>query len=166
MQEELEAIIRKQIIDLTLLQYNKPYIWGKHGPDSFDCAGLIWYIFNEILDIDLYDRGIGISTTTQMMTSYYGLLTIYNELSKNKNISLIKPGDIVFLHNQSLKDNLPSSNNKYPGHCGIYLSNGEFVHASKKLGRVIISNFHNNDYWKRILVANKDIASDIKILKK
>ena len=164
MKDNNELLIRKDIIDLALLQYDKPYIWSKHGPESFDCAGLIWYIFNEVLDIDLYDRGIGLSTTTQLMTSYYGLLKLYNEYSDNKNLSSINTGDIVFFHNQSLKSNLPQDNNKYPGHCGIYLSDGKFIHASKKLGRVVISNFHNNDYWKRVLVATKDIASDTKIL--
>ena len=38
--------IRKQIVNLALSQYGKPYVWGGHGPDNYDCAGLIWYIYN------------------------------------------------------------------------------------------------------------------------
>lgn len=159
-----EIDIRDKIITLALEQYNKPYIWGSHGPDSFDCAGLIWYIYNKILDIDLYNNGIGISTTTQMMTSYYGLLRLYNQMDSNKDLSLIKPADIIFFHNQSLDDDIPKEDNKFPGHCGIYLSDNEFIHASKKMGRIVISSFDKKEYWKRSLVASKDIVSDNKVL--
>lgn len=52
---------------------------------------------------------------------------------------------------------IPKDNNKYPGHCGIYLGNNEFIHSSKVKGKVVISNFTKNDYWKRVLVASKDV---------
>lgn len=69
---------------------------------------------------------------------------------------------MFFFHRQSLSEFSPNKNNKYPGHCGIYLGNSEFIHSSKAVGCVVISNFNKNNYWKNVLVANKNIISDFK----
>lgn len=161
-----EIILREKIIKFALKQYSKKYVHGCHGPNSFDCAGLIWYIYNTIIKIDLYYQGIGLSTTTKIMTSKYGKITLYEENQIKKNLEVLNKGDIVFFHRQSMNDSEPKENNKYPGHCGIYLDNNYFIHCSKPKGKVIISNFNNNIYWKKTLVASKNIISDVKILSK
>lgn len=157
-----EIELRNQIVNLALLQHKKLYEYGKHGLDAFDCAGLVWYIYNTILNIDLYSKGYGLSTTTMLMTSKYGKLTLFQEADKIKNLNLIKNGDIIFLHTQSLKDNAPLSNNKYPGHCGIYLGEEKFIHASKPKQCVVISDFTKNDYWLKVLVGSKNIFEENK----
>ena len=132
------------------------------GADTFDCAGLIWYIFNEILDINIFEEGIGISTTTKIMTSKYGILTLYKEDDINKDISLIKSGDVLFFHKQSLKDHKPRSDNKYPGHCGIYLSSHQFIHSTRSKNGVVIGDLRKD---LNVLVGSKDIVNDEKIHK-
>ena len=92
--------IRYEIIRNALLQIHKPYEHGKHGPDSFDCAGFVWYVYNKTLGINIYDDGIGRSTTTMIMTGAYGKLTYFNENVLDKNIKLINPGAILFFHTQ------------------------------------------------------------------
>lgn len=154
---------RDEIVNFSLEQLDKPYIHGMHGPDSFDCAGLVWYIYNELLGIDIYENGYGLSTTTKIMTSGIGNITLYKESLKHKNISLIKRGDILLFHRQSKEDSEPSEDNKYPGHCGIYLGDNQFIHAKRSKGKVIISNL--NKYWKSVLVGSMDIL-DSKILKR
>lgn len=161
-----ENELREKIIKLALLQYHKLYEHGMNGPDSFDCAGLVWFIYNEIFDINLYSNGFGLSTTTKIMTSSYGSLRLYNEQEPSKDLSLIKSGDVLFFHRQSMNDTIPKVDNKYPGHCGIYLGDNYFIHCSRPKGQVIISNFDNNEYWKKVLVANKDILSNSKILER
>lgn len=146
--------IRDEICKLVLNQYNKKYVHGSMGPDTFDCAGLVWYIYYYFYHRDIFYKGYGKSTTTMIMTSNYGILTIGNDLS------VLNKGDIVLLHRQSLKDNEPKVDNKYPGHCGIYIGENSFVHASGTEKRVVISSF-NNDYWAKKLVASKDIVSDL-----
>ena len=146
-----EIILREKIIKLALMQHNKPYIHGMHGEDGFDCAGLVWFIYHELFNINIYDGGYGLSTTTKIMTSNYGLL--------NKDVNSINGGDILFFHRQSLNDDIPKEDNRYPGHCGIYLYDNKFIHSLKSEGRVVISNFKENDYWKKVLVASKDIVS-------
>lgn len=155
-----ETELRYKIIKLALLQYHKLYVHGSNGPDTFDCAGLVWFIYNEILNINLYENGFGLSTTTKIMTSNLGKTTLFEEDNMNKDLSLIKDGDIVFFHRQSLNDRMPKISNKYPGHCGIYLGNNNFIHASRAKMKVVISNFEKNNYWKDVLVASKDVFID------
>lgn len=146
--------IRDEICKLALDQYNKKYVHGSMGPDTFDCAGLVWYIYYYFYHKDIFYKGYGKSTTTMLMTSKYGILHLGNDLS------ILKRGDIVLLHRQSLKDTEPTPYNKYPGHCGIYIDDNYFIHASGTEKRVVISSF-NNEYWVKKLVASKDIVSDL-----
>lgn len=152
----MEDELRAELINLAYYQINKPYMHGMHGPDSFDCAGLIWYLYDEIMHINLYKDGYGVSTTTMIMTSSYGKITYFKENSLDKNINLINPGDILLFHRQSLNDNEPRENNKYPGHCGIYLGNSDFIHCTKKYN-VHLNNLDSDAYWQKKLVASKDI---------
>lgn len=153
---------RDKLISLALLQYGKKYVHGMMGPDTFDCAGFVWYVYKLVYGINIFQDGFGKSTTTMIMTSKYGNITLFNQLQKDT--SLIKKGDIVLLHRQSLKDNEPKEDNKYPGHCGIYLGDNRFIHASGTEKKMVISSF-NNKYWKDILVASKDVVGDSKIYK-
>ena len=81
-------------------------------------------------------------------------------MEKNKDLSLIKEGDIVFFHRQSLNDSNPTEFNKYPGHCGIYLGDYKFIHASRPKQKVIISDFTKNEYWINVLVGFKNIVDE------
>lgn len=160
MNETLNFELREKLIQLALLQYQKRYEHGKTGPDTFDCAGLVWYLYYSIFVINIFrNSGYGLSTTTKIMTCNYGRLLVYKE-NIRKDLCLIRNGDILFFHRQSISDNEPKIDNKYPGHCGIYLGNENFIHASRVKEKVIISNFNNNPYWNDVLVGSKDIISD------
>ena len=160
--------IREEIIKFALLQIHKPYVHGMHGPNSFDCAGFVWYVYNEILGINIYDNGVGCSTTTKIMTSDYGKITYFNEFVLDKNIKLINPGDILLFHTQSKKEFVPKEDNRYPGHCGIYIGDGRFIHCTRlnNHNQVIKTNFEISKHLYEILVGSKDIISDEKVLKK
>lgn len=146
-----DEVLKEKLIKLALLQYKKEYKHGGHGPDIFDCAGLIWYLYNTIYDIDVYQDGYGMSTTTRIMTSSVGLLATEDILTS------LELGDIIFFHRQSMQATGPAPDNHYPGHCGIYLGEHNFIHASRPKGQVVISNFDKNDYWQRVLVGRKTI---------
>lgn len=151
--------IREEIKELVLKQKNKKYVHGRHGLDSFDCAGLVWYVYNEILGIDLYEIGFGESTTTKMMTSTYGKITLYEDNVLEKDLSLLKTGDILFFHRQDKDEVIPRVDNKYPGHCGIYLGNNKFIHCTRKRGKVIINDLEKSEYWRKKLVGSKDVVT-------
>ena len=100
------------------------------------------------------------------MTSNYGKLILFEEKNINKDLKLIRKGDVIFFHRQSFEDNIPKVDNKYPGHCGLYLGDNYFIHCTISKKRVVISNFEKNMYWNRVMVGSKDILSDALILKR
>ena len=156
--------LRNKIIELALKQKHKPYVYGEKGPDAFDCAGFVYYLYKKLLNIDLYETGIGKSTTTKIMTCKYGTITYFEESSLNKNINLINKGDILFFHTQSKQDYQPLEINKYPGHCGIYLGDGKFIHCTTlhNHNQVIKTSFTKCKSLYKKLVAIKDIISTYK----
>ena len=40
-------------IKLLKEQVGKPYVWGANGPDSFDCSGLVRYVYKNALGKDI-----------------------------------------------------------------------------------------------------------------
>ena len=154
-----KEILKNKLIKLALLQYKKKYLHGEHGPDTFDCAGFVWYLYNEVFGINIYDDGIGLSTTTKIMTGSYGKLYLFDEFCDNKDISLLDAGDILFFHRQSKGEFKPCIDNKYPGHCGIYLGDNYFIHCSGTKKEVRINKLVKEKYWIKKLVGNKNIIS-------
>ena len=152
---------RNNLIEFAMLQLDKKYVWGSQGPEEFDCSGLTYYLFKELFNIDINKNGIGLGDTTKQMTNNLGILKEYKEDDPNKKDYLkdINIGDLIFFHKQSMEENHPSPNNRYPGHVGIYLGNEKFIHASSNAGKVIISPL--TDEWLKSLVASRDIINSI-----
>lgn len=77
-----------------------PYVWGGTTPSGFDCSGLMQYVYRE--------NGIDISRTT--------FTQIKEGTAVNKEN--LQPGDLVFFG--SWED---------PHHVGMYIGNGQYLHA-------------------------------------
>ena len=82
------------------------YVWGASGPDTFDCSGLVWWACNE--------NGVKFERTTASQLSKMGKSVKYEEL---------QAGDIITFKTD------PS----YISHVGIYIGNGQMVHALTEL---------------------------------
>lgn len=89
----------QQVVSLARSKLGCPYEWGAVGPDSFDCSGLVYWIFNTEL-------GISVPRTTYGYASYKGT-------DKEVSMNDIQPGDILLT----------------PEHAGIYIGNNEYIHA-------------------------------------
>lgn len=161
----MKELYQKNIVELAMTKLNMPYVWGATGPDSFDCAGLTYYIYKELFNIDIEKSGYGAGSTTKQMTNNIGVLKKYKEddTKKKEYIKELNIGDLLFFHRQSLEDNGPTPNNRYPGHVGIYIGNNMFIHSSSDEEKVIISPL--DDYWLKVLVGSRDILSSIIIHK-
>ena len=115
-----------------LLEYARsklgcPYVGGKFGPNSFDCVGFTYWCYKQV-GVKLKDRPEKQANDTQFME------VSYSELA---------PGDLVYFHSDENKTKASLA--------GIYLGDGEFIHASSKKEAVIISQMvsHDSDYYKR-----------------
>ena len=95
-----------------------PYVWGGSSPSGFDCSGFVQYVFKQ--------HGITLNRTTK--TQYqHGIYVAKGNL---------QPGDLVFFQNTYTTG---------ISHVGVYIGNGDFIHASSSKG-VIISSL-SNSYW-------------------
>lgn len=102
----------------------RPYVFGATGPDSFDCSGFTQYVYKNAL-------GIGLSRTT------------YTQVNEGKQVSRdqLQPGDLVFTEG-------PAS---APGHVGIYVGNGNMIHAARPGVGVVVGPIYNFSTARRIL---------------
>lgn len=98
----------------------KAYVFGATGPNAFDCSGLILYIYRQF--------GIHLPRTSQSQ-AYYG-----TRISKSQ----LSPGDLVFFNTYSSLS-----------HVGVYIGNGQMVHAANTRTGVLISNINDGYYGPR-----------------
>lgn len=109
-------------IALLEKQVGKPYVWGANGPESFDCSGLVRYIYKTSMGKDIprvsYDQ------------SKFG-----QEVDKKD----LQPGDLVFFD---------TMNKGRVSHVGMYVGNDEFIHASNPKDGVVKSKLSSSYYEK------------------
>ncbi len=66
------------VVGLAMQELGKPYVWGAGGPSSFDCSGLVMYVYAQV--------GVSLPHNAAAMYSY-GSPVAYSDL---------QPGDLVF----------------------------------------------------------------------
>lgn len=96
----------------TAMQYiGVPYVWGGTTPAGFDCSGLVQYVFAQ--------NGISLPRTT------------YDQIAVVQQVSLValQPGDLVFWGGAS------------PYHVGIYIGDGQYIHAPAPGQSVCIQSY-------------------------
>ncbi len=104
----------QEIVDYAMQYLGCPYVWGGNGPNSFDCSGLTKYVYGH------FDYTLNRTASAQLSN---GTSVSFSEL---------QPGDLVFFNNHRVST--PVS------HVGIYIGNGQFIHASTNSYCVEISN--------------------------
>ena len=130
------TVYQQQVIDLALeisQEWTTVYaheqsdgIANEDGSFGFDCSGLTSYIFNRVMQPYVPTYRLYAALETQ-----YATTAMYNAGCTGEFAAAdvaaddLQPGDILFF--TSLADGTSSTE---IGHCGIYVGNNEFIHAT------------------------------------
>ena len=114
-------------------QYLKcKYVYGASGPSTFDCSGFTMYVFKH------FGISLSHSATAQSKKGTY--------VAKED----LQPGDLVFFKDYQTMDGI--------GHCGIYVGDGNFIHASSGTGYCVkLSTLLTGSYNTRYSTARRII---------
>ena len=125
------SALGQQIVDYAKQYLGVPYVWGGNGPNSFDCSGFTKYVYAH------FGYSINRRASHQLQ----------NGVSVDR--SELQAGDLVFFYNG--KDSTPVS------HVGIYIGDGDFIHASSNSYTVEISSLYAPNYDQKYVYARRII---------
>jgi cell wall-associated NlpC family hydrolase len=124
-------VVEKRILDEYRQWQGTRHRLGGNDSKGIDCSGFVKEIYQDVFNINL--------PRTTMEQVKWGKAVTLKEL---------QPGDLVFFKPPT-----------YARHVGIFLSQSEFVHASKKKG-VTVSKIDAN-YWGKYFWTARRILPDI-----
>jgi hypothetical protein len=114
-----------QFLEETQKYLGIPYRRGGNTRKGMDCSGLIRQMYGNLFSLDLPHNAAA-----------------QKRFIKDVSREELKAGDLVFF----------GTSNKRINHIGAYLSDGKFIHASRKAG-VTISSL-SNSYWRKRFVSS------------
>ena len=118
-----DSSLGQQIANLALQYLGYSYVYGAESPScGFDCSGLVYYVYGQF--------GYSMERRASMQYAYNGY-----SVSKDS----LQQGDLVFF----------SSDGVGVTHVGIYIGDGQFIHASTSNTGVIISSL-GSSYYTRV----------------
>ena len=103
------------------------YVYGGASPSGFDCSGMVYYIYRQ------FGYSVGRTSTDQLRNGY-----------PHVSRSNLQPGDIV-LFERTYTSSRPAT------HSGIYIGNGQFIHAANSRLGVIVTSLDNDYYASRFI---------------
>lgn len=112
------------------------YRSGGAGPNSFDCSGLVYYIYNQL------GHPIARGSSSQYYNSGYFV-----------TLDTMQPGDLIFFFDSRFDGSggtLPTT------HVGMYVGGGQFIHAATTSYRVQYDSV--SGYYSRYIVGVKRIG--------
>ncbi|MCA9835209.1 MAG: C40 family peptidase [Thermomicrobiales bacterium] len=117
------------IVDFAMQYLGYPYVYGGNGPGGFDCSGFTQYVLLNTLGIN-----IGHASGGQYGTGAW------------VDAGDLLPGDEVFFAN---------TYGSGVSHTGIYIGDGQFIHAENEGTGVCISWLWNDYYSSHYCGANR-----------
>ncbi len=123
----------RTMLKRALALLGTPYRWGGTNPESgFDCSGLVGYVFRNTLGIELPRISRDMANVGEMI----------------RNRDELIEGDLVFF----------SRRGKHVDHVGIYIGNGQFVHAPRTGKDVEVANLATG-YWSQKFFQARRVAT-------
>jgi cell wall-associated NlpC family hydrolase len=125
---------KKKLLDYAKFFKGGKYVWGGTSPKGFDCSGYVQYLYKK--------HGVNLPRTAWSQ-SKKGMPIQKDQLQK---------GDLLFFLTDK-KRGIPVT------HVGIYLGNGEFIHAASKKKGIIISPITHGHYADTFVSARRVLKS-------
>lgn len=120
----------QEIVDFAKKYLGCKYVYGAAGPNSFDCSGFTMFVYKNF--------GVTLSHSATAQSK------VGTPVSKDN----LQPGDLVFFTDFETGVGI--------GHVGIYVGDGEFIHASSGTGYCVkYSNLTSGSYLKRYETARR-----------
>ncbi|HEV2067137.1 MAG TPA: C40 family peptidase [Thermomicrobiales bacterium] len=118
--DQVEVSTGDAIAGFAMQFLGYPYVWAGNTPAGFDCSGFSQYVVLTTIGID-----IGHGTAGQMA---YGTPVAWGEW---------RPGDLIYF-----------AGTYGPGisHAGIYIGDGQMIHAENESTGVTISSLYSDYY--------------------
>lgn len=120
----------QQIVETAKKYLGTPYVWAGMSENGFDCSGFVNYVYKL--------HGYSMNRVAQ---------DIYSNDGTAVNKENLAPGDLVFFGYGA----------SGVTHVGMYIGNGQFIHASSSQRQVVITNL-SDGYYTRMWVGAKRIA--------
>lgn len=111
------------------------YVWGATGPGTFDCSGFTQWVYRDV--------GINIPRVSRDQA----------RVGEYINYHQLRRGDMVFFDTKKRRNGIVS-------HVGIYLGNGNFIHASSSAKKVVIYNFEEKPFYKKRFMWGRRVIHD------
>lgn len=122
----------QEIINYAKQFLGSRYVYGGETPtNGFDCSGFTRYVF----------KHLGINLTHSA--------TAQSKVGTKVEKANLQPGDLVFFSDYKTYQGI--------GHCGIYIGDNMFIHASTEKTGVITSSLLKGSYVKRYVTATRVI---------
>jgi cell wall-associated NlpC family hydrolase len=120
-----------QVADRAQQYVGSRYVWGASGPNAFDCTGFVMYVYGQ-----------------------FGISLPHNEagqLASGTRVGAddLQPGDVVVFANTYRRG---------LSHVGIYVGDGQFVHAADERHGVTVSNLGDGYWSSRFVGASRAIS--------
>lgn len=108
------------VVALAKAQVGKAYVWGATGPSSFDCSGLVQWVYKTAI-------GQTVSRTTYTQ--------VEEGVAVPVSTASLQPGDLLFWGDVAA-----------PYHVAIYVGNGQYVSAADEQQGVILATI-SSYFW-------------------
>ncbi len=120
--------LAEDVVDVAARLIGRPYVWGAEGPRSFDCSGLVQYVYQEF-GVELPRRAISQS-----------------KIGRPAGRQLQR-GDLLFFSTDTRQSLVT--------HVGLYEGGGIMIDASKRHGRVRRDNLQDPYWAERFMFARR-----------
>jgi cell wall-associated NlpC family hydrolase len=119
--------LRKQVVNVAKSKINARYVWGGSGPDSFDCSGLVMWVYSQVTGTQLPHYSGGQMDVTRPVTGR------------------LRKGDLLFYGPDGSQ------------HVALYIGRGMQIGANNPRSGIVVDSIEGSYWAQRYVGAGRVI---------